>query len=164
MSLRQTGRATSGLYRHSICSVRYHCHDGKIRALELLPPPDAVQHNDKGPLCQAVPVASLLRAFFAGEYRFDADDFDWTRVTPFRRRVYSELARSQPGQRLSYGDLAALAGSPGAARAVGQAMRHNPFPPLVPCHRVVRGDGSLGGFNGPGGPALKQRLLEREES
>ena len=66
------------------------------------------------------------------------------------------------GQTRTYGWVARKLGRPGAARAVGQALKANPFAPTVPCHRVVRSDGSLGGYNGTGGTARKRRMLERE--
>jgi len=62
---------------------------------------------------------------------------------------------------MAYGEVAAAAGRPGAARAVGRVMATNPVPPFVPCHRVVAADGGLGGYGG--GLDLKSRLLEREK-
>ena len=82
-------------------------------------------------------------------------------LTPFARRVYAALREVPPGQRRSYGDLAARVGARGAARAVGGALGRNPWLLLVPCHRVV-GAGNLGGFSGPGGLWTKRRLLELE--
>jgi methylated-DNA-[protein]-cysteine S-methyltransferase len=80
----------------------------------------------------------------------------------FCRRVY-ELARAIPaGETLSYGELAARAGEPAAARAVGQAMAHNPFPLIVPCHRVLAAHGRAGGFSARGGVETKFRLLRIE--
>ena len=88
----------------------------------------------------------------------------WRRQSAFRRAVYRALCQVPRGRVTTYGDLARACGVP-AARAVGQALRHNPFAPLVPCHRVVAADRSLGGFNGAmAGPELerKRRLLEEE--
>ncbi|MEZ6197645.1 MAG: methylated-DNA--[protein]-cysteine S-methyltransferase [Planctomycetota bacterium] len=107
-------------------------------------------------------LARQLREYFRGrDLALDAP-IDWEGITPFRRRVYEALAATAPGETLSYGELARRAGSPGAARGVGSAMAANPFPPFVPCHRVVGSDGSLRGFSGPGGPLFKARLLELE--
>ena len=83
-------------------------------------------------------------------------------VPAFDARVYAEALKLRPGETVTYGELARRAGAPGAARAVGQAMGHNPFAPIVPCHRVVAADGSLGGFSAAGGAATKQRLLAIE--
>ncbi|EHJ48709.1 methylated-DNA/protein-cysteine methyltransferase [Solidesulfovibrio carbinoliphilus subsp. oakridgensis] len=80
-------------------------------------------------------------------------------VTPFARRVLTELAAVPYGQKVSYGWLAARAGSPRAARAVGRVMGGNRFPLVIPCHRVVAANG-LGGF-GPG-PEMKKYLLACE--
>ncbi len=68
------------------------------------------------------------------------------------------------GQTISYGGLAENAGRPAAARAVGSALAKNPLPLLIPCHRVLRSDGTLGGFSAPGGIVLKARLLEHERT
>ncbi|MCA1832525.1 MAG: methylated-DNA--[protein]-cysteine S-methyltransferase [Actinomycetota bacterium] len=82
---------------------------------------------------------------------------DWQGVNGFTKRVYDVVAQIPSGDTWSYGEVAAAAGKPGAARAVGRAMATNPFPIFVPCHRVVRSDGSLGGFGG--GLAMKERML-----
>lgn len=82
--------------------------------------------------------------------------------TPFTRRVL-ELLRTVPaGSTVTYGQLAAMAGRPGAARGVGQIMRRNRWPLLVPCHRVVGGNGKMTGFSGTGGIPLKEYLLRLE--
>jgi methylated-DNA-[protein]-cysteine S-methyltransferase len=87
---------------------------------------------------------------------------DLSRVPPFHRRVYGELRRIGAGRTASYAELASLAGSPAAARAVGQAMRKNPLPLVIPCHRVVAAGGRVGGFSAYGGVATKERLLAAE--
>lgn len=79
----------------------------------------------------------------------------------FRRDVLRACAAIPEGQTRTYGELAAAAGRPRAARAVGTAMATNPLPPLVPCHRVVRGDGRIGNY-GAGGTARKIEMLTRE--
>jgi methylated-DNA-[protein]-cysteine S-methyltransferase len=85
-------------------------------------------------------------------------------VPPFQRRVYA-VARSIPvGETLTYGGIAARIGEPGAARAVGQALGANPWPIIVPCHRVLAAGGKPGGFSAPGGVATKLRLLATEGS
>jgi methylated-DNA-[protein]-cysteine S-methyltransferase len=84
----------------------------------------------------------------------------------FRERVYRAAEGIPRGRVISYSGLAELAGSPGAARAVGTLMAGNPRPGAgpgrVPCHRVVSADGSLGGFSAPGGLKTKKAMLERE--
>jgi methylated-DNA-[protein]-cysteine S-methyltransferase len=87
---------------------------------------------------------------------------DMTRVPPFFRRVYEEARAVPRGQVCTYAELAALAGSPLAMRAVGQAMAKNPWPVVVPCHRVVGSAGKPGGFSAAGGLDTKARLLALE--
>ncbi len=87
---------------------------------------------------------------------------NWDRVPPFHRRVYEVARGIPPGATLSYGDVAARLGAPGAARAVGQALGQNPFPIVVPCHRVLAAGGKIGGFSASGGVATKRRLLSIE--
>lgn len=84
--------------------------------------------------------------------------------TNFESRVYKAVAEIPPGRVSTYGAIAAEIGS-GSAQAVGQALQKNPFAPEVPCHRVVRSDGSLGGFFGKtsGEPLTQKRLLLEQE-
>jgi methylated-DNA-[protein]-cysteine S-methyltransferase len=83
-------------------------------------------------------------------------------VPEFHRRVYDLARRIPPGQTRTYGDIANELGDPGSARAVGQALGRNPFPIVVPCHRVLAAGGRTGGFSAPGGVETKMRLLEIE--
>jgi methylated-DNA-[protein]-cysteine S-methyltransferase len=89
---------------------------------------------------------------------------DLEHLSPFGRRVVRHCRRIPFGRTLTYGQLAARAGSPGAARAVGQVMAANRYPLIVPCHRVIGASGRLGGFSAPQGIAMKQRLLQLERS
>lgn len=91
-------------------------------------------------------------------------ELDMDQVPPFHQRVYDEARKIPPGATLSYGELAARLGSPGAARAVGQALRRNPYAIIVPCHRVLAAGGRLGGFTASGGLGTKLRLLALEGS
>ncbi|MBW2455241.1 MAG: methylated-DNA--[protein]-cysteine S-methyltransferase [Deltaproteobacteria bacterium] len=93
---------------------------------------------------------------------FTAIKLDTRSITPFARRVYEALRKVEAGRTVSYGQLAALAGSPGGARAVGAAMARNPWPLVVPCHRVLAAKGKLGGFSSYGGTTTKARLLALE--
>jgi methylated-DNA-[protein]-cysteine S-methyltransferase len=89
---------------------------------------------------------------------------DMARVPAFHQRVY-ELARSiPPGKTLSYGEVASRIGSPGAARAVGQALGKNPFAIVVPCHRVLAAGGKPGGFSANGGVDTKLKMLRIEQA
>lgn len=87
---------------------------------------------------------------------------DMDGVSPFGQRVY-EIARTiPPGATLTYGEIAARLGNDALAREVGQALARNPFPIVVPCHRVLAAGGRTGGFSAPGGIATKLRLLAIE--
>lgn len=83
-------------------------------------------------------------------------------ATPFQRRVLQQCRRIRYGQTITYGQLAVKAGYPQAARAVGGVMARNRVPLMIPCHRVVGSSGTLRGYSGCGGTAMKRRLLELE--
>lgn len=102
-----------------------------------------------------------LRQFVAALDSFRGP-VDLSMVGPFERLVLERLRRIPKGQVRTYGDIAREIGYPGAARAVGNACAKNPVPLLVPCHRVVRSDGGVGGYSLRGGAALKRRLLAQE--
>ncbi|MBO9709701.1 MAG: methylated-DNA--[protein]-cysteine S-methyltransferase [Caulobacter sp.] len=91
-------------------------------------------------------------------------ELDYDVVSPFHRRVY-EIARAvPPGETITYGEIARAVGEPGAARAIGKAMGENPWPIIVPCHRVLGADGKPGGFSSPGGLQTKARMLTIERA
>jgi methylated-DNA-[protein]-cysteine S-methyltransferase len=87
---------------------------------------------------------------------------DEREIDPFRRSVYAAAREIPPGATASYGDIARAIGKPDAPRAVGHALGENPFPIVVPCHRVLSSTGALHGFSAPGGIATKRRMLEIE--
>jgi methylated-DNA-[protein]-cysteine S-methyltransferase len=118
------------------------------------PPPPPVQRAIDG-----------IVALLSGDTRDLSEvELDMAGVAPFDRRVY-EVARTIPaGAILAYGDIAARLGAPGEARAVGQALGQNPFPLVVPCHRVLAAGGKVGGFSANGGIATKLRLLSIERA
>ncbi len=87
---------------------------------------------------------------------------DYAGVPAFHQRVYEAARALPPGQTTTYGEMARALGEPGAARAVGQALGHNPFAPVVPCHRILAAGGAGGGFSAEGGTRTKLRLLEIE--
>jgi methylated-DNA-[protein]-cysteine S-methyltransferase len=84
--------------------------------------------------------------------------------TPFQRAVWKACMRIPAGQTRSYKWIAEMIGRPGAVRAVGSALGRNPFAPVVPCHRVIRSDGTPGGFSAPGGVKAKLKLLQKESA
>jgi methylated-DNA-[protein]-cysteine S-methyltransferase len=89
---------------------------------------------------------------------------DMERVPAFDRGVYEVARTIPPGETLTYGEVAARLGDPGAAREVGGALGRNPFAVIVPCHRVIAAGGKTGGFSAPGGVTTKLRLLEIERA
>jgi methylated-DNA-[protein]-cysteine S-methyltransferase len=110
------------------------------------------------------PTASQLDDWFAGT-RHDFDlELDLDGIDGFRRLVLETLAARVPwGETVTYGELAELAGRPRAARAVGSAMRSNPIPFVIPCHRVVAAGNKIGGYGGGRNAVqLKRELLARE--
>lgn len=103
-----------------------------------------------------------LEAYFAGEvHRLDALEVD-PQGTEFQRKVWAALRRIPAGQTWSYADLARAVGQPTATRAVGAANGRNPIALVIPCHRVIASDGTLGGY--AGGLERKKWLLEHERS
>lgn len=102
----------------------------------------------------------LEAAFLRGEELDDLEVLIPDDCPAFLRRVYEACRAIPRGEVLSYRALAEAAGNPAAARAAGNAMKRNPLPLAVPCHRVVRSDGSLGHYGG--GAEMKRWLLERE--
>lgn len=127
--------------------------DGVIVSLDWGWPPD----NEETPLL--LRAEDQLAAYFRGE----AVVFDLPLApagTAFQRRVWAALSAIPHGETRRYGELAALLGT--SARAVGGACGRNPIPILIPCHRVVAGSGSLGGYSGADGLDTKRFLLDLE--
>lgn len=111
-------------------------------------------------ICAAI---RQIQDYLAGrEIDFSSISLDLKDTDAFRRKVY-QLARSIGwGQTATYGDLARLAGSPEAARDVGQAMGRNRIPLVIPCHRILASANRIGGFSAPGGTLTKRYLLALE--
>jgi O-6-methylguanine DNA methyltransferase len=134
--------------------------EAETRACMLYRFPAAGEAAPPGKVRQAIErMASLLRGE-ASDLSSVALDMDG--VPEFHRRVYEAARAIPPGNTLSYGDIAKRVGAPGAARAVGQALGRNPFPIVVPCHRVLAAGGKIGGFSARGGVATKRRMLSIE--
>ncbi len=107
--------------------------------------------------------ADQIISFLAGESTGFDVALDWRLIGGFHREVLKATTTIPRGETASYGEVAIMAGSPGAARAVGTAMSRNPIALIVPCHRVIRADGSIGGYGGGAHSIeLKQRLLDLE--
>jgi methylated-DNA-[protein]-cysteine S-methyltransferase len=124
----------------------------RFTGADEVPPPDDVGR-----------AIDRIRALLRGEAADLASVvLDLDRVPDFARRVYAVARTIPPGSTLTYGEIAARLDQPDAARDVGQALGQNPFPLVVPCHRVVAAGGKLGGFSARGGAATKRRLLAIE--
>lgn len=136
----------------------YGSEAAALRSLD----PGLLQRAERGPWNEDL--VERLLAYAAGE-PVDFRDVlvDPGPVSDFRRRVLHHCRRIPHGKTLTYGQLAAKAGSQRAARAVGSCMAANRIPLIVPCHRVVPADGRLGGFSAIGGTATKERLLAMEQ-
>lgn len=91
-----------------------------------------------------------------------AKKIDTAAGTAFQKKVWHALCGIKKGEMVTYSELAKRIGKPKAVRAVANAVGKNPFAPHVPCHRVVRTDGTLGGYSGKGGVKTKRALLKKE--
>ena len=120
--------------------------------------PDSIKSS-----CPAIDIlSSKIKAFIAGEkIDFSPASLDLQNCTEFQEKVLLTTQAIPVGKVCSYGTLAAHIGTPKASRAVGTALARNPFPILIPCHRVIQSDRTLGGFGG--GLKMKRVLLEIEQ-
>ena len=93
-----------------------------------------------------------------------SDIFKDIKGTDFQISVWKEIAKIPYGETRTYKDLAIAIGKPNSSRAVANACGKNPYPGLIPCHRVIRSDGSLGGYSGAGGIETKRKLILNEKN
>lgn len=107
-----------------------------------------------------VDAAEQLREYLAGERQEFSLEIDWSLLRPFQREVLQFTFAIPYGETRTYSEIAQHIGRPRAARAVGRAQATNPMPLVIPCHRVIASDGSLGGFSA--GLEIKRRLLDLE--
>ncbi len=111
---------------------------------------------------QTAPYLAQIKRYLEGKLQTFSLPIDLSGKTDFQRRVLQSTERIPYGETRSYGEIARAAGSPRAARAVGQAERSNPVPLVIPCHRVIGSDGSLTGYGGSRSTDTKAWLLEFE--
>lgn len=143
---------------------------GRVVGVELPPVRGAVGTERSGAANQQDTEAlqrwvAELEAYFRGErlsWSTEEIDLGDEEMSAFTLRTVKALLAVPAGSTVSYGELAEAAGFPRAARAVGTVMANNPIPVVVPCHRVIRSDGSLGRYGTD--PSWKKRLLEHERS
>ena len=138
-----------------LARVAFGCEDfdAVLRALQDGSGEHAAQHD-------APEAEAQLAEYFAGERRQFDIALEWRLATGFRGTVQRALCGIDYGRTQSYSELARRLGNPKAVRAVGSGCATNPLPIVVPCHRVLRSDGSLGGYRG--GLSIKQHLLDLE--
>ncbi len=138
-----------------LCAVRFHDTEENVvdwaRSSDLRPSPDPAVVR---------PFARELHEYFEHQRTSFDLPLDLSTASPFVQRVLRATATIPFGQLASYKTIAREIGEPGATRAVGNALGHNPVPIVVPCHRVIRSDGSLGGYTG--GTSIKRHLLTLE--
>jgi len=109
------------------------------------------------------PLQKQIIAYFEGKpARFDTL-LVLDSLSHFARKVLDACRKIPSGKTVSYSQLAGMIGKPRASRAVGSALAKNPIPLIIPCHRVVHSDGSLGNFSAPGGTCTKKKLLALEK-
>jgi methylated-DNA-[protein]-cysteine S-methyltransferase len=123
------------------------------------PDPEAGGARVLDPTAVGTAIAEL-QAYFDGRLRTFSIPLDLGEAGPFDRAVWAAAREIPYGDTVSYGELAAMAGYPGAARAAGNAMARCPYFPVVPCHRVIHADGSVGGWGGD--TWVKRWLLDLE--
>ncbi|BCP54748.1 methylated-DNA--[protein]-cysteine S-methyltransferase [Kaistia sp. 32K] len=107
-------------------------------------------------------IAAIVALLEGADDDLTSIPLDPDHIPPFNQRVYDVTRAIPPGETLTYGEVAAAIGEPGAARAVGRALGENPYPIIIPCHRVLAAGGKVGGFSGTGGIATKRRILAIE--
>ncbi len=136
-------------------------HAGETVLEILLPGSPAPVPESSDPPALVTSLAQDLADYFAGGPWVDHPELaDRAGSTPFTRAVYEVVAAIPDGSVTTYGKIARQLNRPAAARAVGRAMATNPFPVVIPCHRVVGSDGSLTGFGG--GVEMKAKMLKME--
>jgi methylated-DNA-[protein]-cysteine S-methyltransferase len=146
-----------------LCAIAWQ---GTLLTRFLLPDPDRTPagHGETPPPPWVKTIMQRVQLHLAGQPQDFSDvPYDFARVTDFAAAVLRATLAVKSGSTATYGDLAAALGQPAAAsRAVGAALGDNPWPLLIPCHRIVAAGGRMTGFSGPGGIATKVRLLALE--
>ena len=131
----------------------------------LLPDPERRPGNSEAepPSWVSEIIDRVMRHLSGDMQDFSDVPFDFSRIPDFMRAVLCATLAIKPGRTATYGELAAAIGQPpSVSRAVGSALGGNPWPLLIPCHRIVAATGKMTGFSGPGGVATKVKLLALE--
>lgn len=142
---------------HGLAAISYLTHRSLGESAEDLARRGIIPGDDKGTIMRVID--QLTRYFDRNLTAFDVA-FDLTGASDFTRRVLDATRAIPYGEVRTYGEVAAMIGTPGATQAVGNALGMNPIPIVIPCHRVVRSDGSMGSYTG--GVNIKRVLLDIE--
>jgi methylated-DNA-[protein]-cysteine S-methyltransferase len=143
--------------------VRLPDHNEALTRDNLLARQPHAEHcSDGGPAFVATAIVQMQAHLAGVAHDLRELPLDLSGVPEFQLRVYLATRALDPGQTCTYGEMANAIGDPAAMRAVGQALGHNHWPLVVPCHRVLAAGGRLGGFSAPGGTDTKRRLLVLE--
>ncbi|UCF18737.1 MAG: methylated-DNA--[protein]-cysteine S-methyltransferase [Gemmatimonadota bacterium] len=154
------GPTYAAISARGLCRLTWLVSGPRDFELELaLLYPDHLVLHDRRPASR---VSRQLAQYFAGRRRHFELDLDLSTLSNFERRVLQATSRIPFGTTASYAQLARRIHRPTAARAVGNALRKNPLPIVIPCHRVIRSDGSPGGYSGRTAVDHKLRLLRHE--
>jgi methylated-DNA-[protein]-cysteine S-methyltransferase len=147
-------------YYHSplVGWLKLHAASVGVRSIDFVSGPSEIHGSEKDPIMTAL--IRELNLYFRGALKIFSVPLDPETGTPFQRKVWRELTRIPYGQTRSYGEVAAAVGNPLGARAVGLANKRNCIPIVIPCHRVIKADGGLGGYDS--GLDIKRALLHLE--
>jgi methylated-DNA-[protein]-cysteine S-methyltransferase len=150
------GTLIVAISQQGLCAVDFGRRKGDF--FERLAPQAKLRQNP-----QAVArVIAQLQEYFAGQRTHFDLPVDLSSLTPFQREVLAVTQKIPAGQTWSYQRVAQEMGRPKSSRPVGQALGRNPIPIVIPCHRVIASDGSLGGYSGGSGLTAKRWLLQHE--
>ena len=150
------GQLFVAVSRQGLCAVDFGRRESEF--LARLSPLDRLEKNSHA---VAQVTAQLLEYFSGARLRFNLP-VDLSALTPFQRSVLETACRIAPGNVWTYHRVAQAMGRPKSSRPVGQALARNPIPIVIPCHRVIASDGSLGGYSGGSGLKAKRWLLRLE--
>jgi len=145
-------------YSDAVGWLELRVSDQGVRAVSFVKPPTQPMTSTQHPLMWQL--ITELDEYFSNKSATFSVPLDPASGTTFQRRVWEQLTLIPYGQTCSYADIAKKVGNPRACRAVGSANKNNPIAILIPCHRVIRADGSLGGYSS--GIGIKKTLLHLE--
>ncbi len=145
-------------YSQAVGWLELRVGDKGLRSISFISKPAVQQSSEKDPLTARV--IKELDDYFAGKSKRFSIPLDPLEGTSFQRKVWEQLQQIPYGQIRSYGDVARAVGNPRGARAVGLANKRNCIPIVIPCHRVIRTNGDIGGYDS--GLHIKRALLELE--